>query len=373
MSTRWRYLVLLAVVGLPLLGWLGTLDRHSAEQVDHSIATAGVIYGTARGINALVSLLQGTELNIPFLTFTIGEVLDPVNDLIERFSEVILIALGSLALQKILLAVVSDTLFNIALSIAAAATAVALLPGRTALLSQVLRGFILIAFLRFSLGLVVLANGWVDATFLDAADQRRHQAMEQFQGELREIDSLSRTQTRAQAGLEDAAQEQRALQAQLERQAQDLAQLDVTVDAAENDLASRQAAAGGLCRLSALAPTCPEDVAHARSALEVQQRERRALRNRTQALQDSLQELDDRVACLEKRRRGESCSLWDSLPNPPDANQLQQRLNEINDSLSDFAENSINLLVSLLLKTVAIPLLFIYLVYRIVSSMWNRM
>ncbi|MAT91967.1 MAG: hypothetical protein CME59_05155 [Halioglobus sp.] len=373
MSARWRYLVLLAIVALPLLGWLGTLDRYSAEQVDHSIATAGVIYGTARGINALVSLLQGTELNIPFLTFTIGEVLDPVNDLIERFSEVILIALGSLALQKILLAVVSDTLFNIALSIAAAATALALLPGRTNLLSQVLRGFLLIAFLRFSLGLVVLANGWVDATFLDAADQRRHRAMEKFQGELREIDSLSRTQARAQAGLEDAAQEQRSLQAQLDQLQQEIAQLDVTVDAAKSELAARQAAAGGLCRLSALAPTCPEDVAHARSALAVQQRERQALRDRAQALRDSLATLDDTVACLEKRGRGESCGLWDSLPSPPDAEQMRQKLNEINDDLSDFAENSINLLVSLLLKTVAIPLLFIYLVYRVVSSMWNRL
>lgn len=91
-TSPWRYFWLIALIGLPALGWWGILDEFSSKDINASISSAGLIYGTARGINALVSLLQGTEFSIPFLTFSIGEVLDPVNDLIERFSGIILIA-----------------------------------------------------------------------------------------------------------------------------------------------------------------------------------------------------------------------------------------------------------------------------------------
>jgi hypothetical protein len=40
--------------------------------------------------------------------------------------------------------------------------------------------------------------------------------------------------------------------------------------------------------------------------------------------------------------------------------------------MSDFAENCINLLVSLLLKTVAIPFLFVYLLVKIVQVTWRQ-
>jgi len=370
---RRHYLWLIAAIVLPLLGWLGTVDQYSADQVDSSIATAGLVYGTARGINALVSLLQGTEVNIPFLTFTIGEVLDPVNDLIERFSEVILVALGSLALQKILLAVVSDTLFNIALSAAAAATVLALLPGRAGMLSHVLRAFILIAFLRFSLGLVVLANSWVDATFLSEADQRRHAAMERFQGELREIDTLSRAQAEADAALQDAESAMADLQRRRPALETRLKELDIAVSAAESGLETAKHRAGGLCRLSDLAPTCPEEVKTARAALDDLDEQRAAVADELNAIDDSVEELAKSSECLERQRRGETCGLLDSLPRAPNTAELRQKLNEINDSLSDFAENSINLLVSLLLKTVAIPLLFLYLLLKIIRSSWERL
>ena len=109
-ARQWLPLALLLL--LPAIGWLGVLDAFSSRYVDEALVAGGVVFATARGINAIVSVLQGTELDAVMLTFSIGELLDPVNDLIERFSGVMLVALGSLALQKILLGVVSDPLFN---------------------------------------------------------------------------------------------------------------------------------------------------------------------------------------------------------------------------------------------------------------------
>src|SRR5690606_10402997 len=210
---------------------------------------------------------QGTELNVPFLTFSIGEVLDPVNDLIERFSDIILLALGSLALQKILLAVVSHTMFNILLSIVAICTGLSLFLGSPKLLSALLRAFLVIAFFRFSLGLVVLANSWVDSTFLDAADQQRHVAMEKFQGELRQIDTLSNRGAEAQKQLALLTTERAALVRDRSAAASRLRTLDTQVSTAESNFETLRSQAGVLCKLSDIFGTCPENVKQAKKEL----------------------------------------------------------------------------------------------------------
>jgi len=355
---------LIVLIGLTSLAWYGILDSYSSEVLNTSIASWGSIYGSARGINALVSLLQSTEINIPFLTFTIGEVLDPVNDLIERFSDVVLIALGSLALQKILLVIVSDTLFNILLTIIAVATGIGLFLGSAQIQSALLRTFLVIAFLRYSLGLVVVANSWVDATFLDEADQQRHAAMERFQGELREIDTLTQKEREATQALADLETTEAPLARRLDEGQLKLHVLDTQIEEITKNIERLSNEAGGLCRLSDISPTCPEGVRIAKEALETLEDERSELSDRVDVLEDSLEKLRKQRECLEKRQQGGSCSFWVSLPEVPDIDVLRQKLEKIDASLGHFAENCIDLLVSLLLKTVAIPLLFIYLLFN---------
>jgi hypothetical protein len=71
-----------------------------------------VVFGTAKALNGVVSLAQGTEVGPPGVTIAIGEVLDPVNDLIERFSWIMLAAITSLGIQNIFMNIVTDDLFN---------------------------------------------------------------------------------------------------------------------------------------------------------------------------------------------------------------------------------------------------------------------
>jgi Skp family chaperone for outer membrane proteins len=367
-----RYLWLLALIGLPAISWWGVLDHFSSEHLNASISSAGLVYGTARGINALVSLLQGTELNIPFVTFSIGEILDPVNDLIERFSDIILLALGSLALQKILLAVVSNTLFTVLLSLVAVCTGLSLFLGGAKLQSALLRTFLVIAFFRFSLGLVVLANSWVDATFLDEADQQRHAAMEKFQGELRQIDTLSRREAEAETLLTELTNKRPKIERDRKETEGQLNVLAAQIKMAERTFDELRGNAGGLCRLSEIFRTCPEDVKQAKDALDKLEASRAALARNLADKERAIADMQARMDCLAKHSRGEDCSFWDSLPEAPDAAALRAKLNAINAGLSDFAENCINLLMSLLLKTVVIPLLFIFLLLKIVQVNWAR-
>ena len=169
--TRCHWALLLAVPALCALAWSGALDRVSADYLDAALVGSGAIYATARGINALVSLLQGTEVNAFLLTFTVGELLDPVNDLIERFSAVMMVALGALALGAVGL--------------------VSALWGTPRQAAIAWRVFLVMAVLRFALVLVVLANGWVDTVFLKDNETAQYQAVQGFHGELDAASSLA--------------------------------------------------------------------------------------------------------------------------------------------------------------------------------------
>lgn len=177
-----------AGVLLVLLAWTGSLDGLSQSYVGDSLVDAGIIYGTARGINALVSALQGTELDMWLVTFSIGELLDPVNDVIERFSAVMTVAITSLVIQRLILVIVSDQTFTIALTALAAASLIAFLIGRAWGARALARTFLVVAFLRFSLALVVLANLWVDRAFLPDSTSAEHAVMLDFYADL---DSVS--------------------------------------------------------------------------------------------------------------------------------------------------------------------------------------
>lgn len=90
------------------------VDTVAMEIQETSFNRALVSFGLAKGLNAIISLLQGTELSFTpvgvGLNFSVGEILDPFNDMVERFSWVMLLATVSLGVQKIMLTL-SATLF----------------------------------------------------------------------------------------------------------------------------------------------------------------------------------------------------------------------------------------------------------------------
>lgn len=92
---------------LLLMCWLPALDAAAEARIDASLKRALAAFAIARGIDAVISAAQGTELALQpagvGLTLSPGELLDPVNDLVERFSGIMLLASASLGLQKLML------------------------------------------------------------------------------------------------------------------------------------------------------------------------------------------------------------------------------------------------------------------------------
>ncbi len=113
LNTKWnKILIAFLSIIIIFLAFSYTLDVKGKELVDKGFTESVVVFGSAKALNAVISLAQGTELDLPFLTVAIGEVLDPINDLIEQFSLVMLASMVSLGIQKIMMNFVTTDIYN---------------------------------------------------------------------------------------------------------------------------------------------------------------------------------------------------------------------------------------------------------------------
>lgn len=119
MTTKLQFLgriaLLLAVAVMVACSWLRPLDSAANAQIDAGLQRALISYATARALNGVISVAQGTEVTVGLgvgANLSIGEILDPVNDLVEQFSELMLIASIAFGIQKVLLSIGSHELIS---------------------------------------------------------------------------------------------------------------------------------------------------------------------------------------------------------------------------------------------------------------------
>lgn len=102
-----KIIISILLLLLVLLSLTSYNDSYVGMIHDEALTRALSAFGIAKALNGLISLIQGTELSITPIgigvTFSIGQILDPLNDLVEQFSWVMLVASVSLGIQKLLL------------------------------------------------------------------------------------------------------------------------------------------------------------------------------------------------------------------------------------------------------------------------------
>lgn len=94
----------LAIVSL--LSFYTGIDEKAIEIYEGTLDRAVYSFALVKGLNAIISVLQSTEINMSLFvgaTVGIGQILDPINDLVERFSVVMLFASVSIGIQHLLL------------------------------------------------------------------------------------------------------------------------------------------------------------------------------------------------------------------------------------------------------------------------------
>lgn len=190
-----RWLLTGFLVGLFALAFNGAGERLAENYVDAAFERAFVAFALVRAINAVVSVVQGTAVAIEpagvGVTLTPGQVLDPLNDLIERFSWVMLLATTSLGTQKVLVAASGSWLLQVALGVASGVGLVltwrARLFGSVGWRTFALRFVILILFVRFVIPAIALLNHATYEGFLAERFEASYAALEQTKIEVERV------------------------------------------------------------------------------------------------------------------------------------------------------------------------------------------
>lgn len=173
LSLRSRLSLVILLLLVAALAVTPVLDQRAAQNYESLFQRALVTFALARTLNGVISAVQGTEVALQpagvGVTLTPGELLDPVNDLVERFSWLMLGATVSLGVQQVLLELSAYWLVQLTVAVLCLWLLALYVAKRSCggLTRSTLWRLLLIAmFLRFAVPITLLANELVYDTFL---------------------------------------------------------------------------------------------------------------------------------------------------------------------------------------------------------------
>ncbi len=168
MSSSKKIWVTLLVLAITALGFVRFTDEHAHEKVNQSMLVAGASFATARTLDAAISLVKSAEVSVGVASITLGQVLNPVSDLIDKFAWFMTLAVGSLALQKVLLLMMSSMIANALLAFCALGLLLSMWsPIMQNYKKQWFSAFKFMVLLRFAVVISLGLNIMVDTLFLD--------------------------------------------------------------------------------------------------------------------------------------------------------------------------------------------------------------
>jgi len=171
------------------------VDQKATQYVDESLQHATAAFVLARTFNAIVSVFQESELQLEpggiGVTLALGQALDPINDIVERFSWVMLTSLTSLGIQKFLIEISPFVSIRIMLLLALLSFLIGLwLPlkdrnkfkqfGQTILISSII--------LRFAVPAMAYMNQQVYVAFLEDSREKSMNALVMSASEMEGLD-----------------------------------------------------------------------------------------------------------------------------------------------------------------------------------------
>jgi len=172
----------------------GSIDKKSEEYTSEAFTRSLITFGIARGLNGVISVAQGTEVALHpaglGINFTPGQILDPINDLVEQFSWVMLASSASLGIQKVLLVISSTLVLTIVFVFLLALFILSV--WRENLFNPVISKYltlsvVVLLFIRFSVPVAMLASEGIYRLFLQEQFIESSNSLEKAQEEISKI------------------------------------------------------------------------------------------------------------------------------------------------------------------------------------------
>ena len=371
-NPRFRVAVFAVVIlALSVLSFLGPLDDFAYEGIKETTKETIGIYALSKAINASISVLQTTHVSAGIASITPGELLDPINDGIERLSSMVVWAIGSLFFQRIVLEVAASTLFKWIFLGTGLTAFFALLPlGSTRcrdLVCQVsglspgaldsfchglIRIFAIAAVLRFIVPVFVATSFLVSEMLLQSKLDRNRD----------ELTAMSRqvsdeTGTIPSAGAELVGQRNKTASelVTLKKSKSDYEKKLLDLDAKITARSEKEGLGWWVPQI--LGGTSPDNEVVALRA------KREDLRSKAQDVTQLIEKTENELECIGRRMKGKSCgSLLQRLSEASKTGV--EKIGKLVNAANDYLVLIANTAIALFIKNILFPLLFLYIALK---------
>lgn len=378
-ATRTRLFIFIGAVLLVFASWVGVIDKQATDYVDGALVQSSIAFGIARTFNAIISVAQSTQLHLSVgagVSVAVGEVLDPLNDLIEQYSTMMKLSIGSLVIQKLLIEITSNIAFKMLFTLSALALLTAIFFRQSLYFGVLTKTFIFLALLRFAVVLAIFFNGVVNTVFIAPkadheirilqAISEEEQALQLAaqQGEQTQLETNVTTLNESRLIVES---EINLIAIEISAKKEQIAQLEEQIRTIRSDQGFWQSLLEKNEKLDALDQT-----------LKVVKFEQALLdKNRVQ-LQNELSKTDGQIAYNQNRLEGKPNGVLDSigdgfskLTGSVSSFLDAKAVFALKEKLESFSENILNLTALFIFKTLILPLLFLYLLVKGTNSIWQ--
>ncbi|MEH6797942.1 MAG: hypothetical protein V7681_01410 [Halopseudomonas sabulinigri] len=370
--------VLIFAALVVLLSWLGSADRASVEYIDGALLQASVAFASARALNALISVLQSTTLSFSLfggVAVTLGELLDPFNDLIEQYGTLMQWAIGSLLTQKILLGVVSHSMFKVLISISGLLLALSLFWRQGRWAPKCLRLFMALLFLRFALAAVVLMNAVVDNQFLAEETRQEVALLDNLPAQVETLGAADKVLD-GQPALTALGKRQLQLQQKRSQLVSDRERIGRARQQSQRALEIMEQQMGGLQRLNPF----DRDADYEFLKLQIQRMDEQLQRiaRELATVAQHLATVEQERAALQQAKADSDPAFWDALGDGFTGlgEQLAragdpQTYVAIKQALDGAVDTVLRAMTLFVLRTLILPLLFLYLLIKGLRAIWR--
>ncbi len=211
-SLRRKLLFSLLLLVCVFYAWSAQFDRLAEDYTEQGMQRTLITFAVVRGLNGVISVAQGTEIAMSpagvGLVLAPGQILDPINDLLERFSWVVLASGTSLGIQRLFLEMAQSVWISGVVSLLAVllllltwwslprgADKHELLPvihdrHYAIYKSLLLRALLIFLFLRFCVPLVAVLNHVLYEQFLQPVYTEMQSGLEQSSSDMQQAQAL---------------------------------------------------------------------------------------------------------------------------------------------------------------------------------------
>lgn len=183
------------------------IDAYTQKELTNQMMKAGGVYLTARGLSGLLSIITSSSVSASPLgvgvDVGIGQILSPVKEILDRFSSIMLLATGSIALQKLILLIGIGVFLKLLLPIALALFVISNLLKKKphqVVITSALKIFVFALVFRFFIPLSCLVGSQIDSFFLNPTYEQSKVEMEEISNDA-SLKAITTPKTAAKSGI----------------------------------------------------------------------------------------------------------------------------------------------------------------------------